>query len=56
MKVIGCIIVGVITSAIGFPVYNFKEGHINWKGVVVCVGGCLLWSFICSMISKSKEN
>lgn len=51
ISVIGCGIIGIITSSMGFPIYDFETGSFLIRNSLLCLGLCLLWDMLVILIS-----
>ncbi len=54
MLYVGLILIGVLTSLFGFPVYKISTQEFSFRNLIIVVICALLWSLICREIKKEE--
>ena len=44
--IIGCFVIGFLTSITGFPIYNFEINKFSITNLLIVVSLCFLWCMI----------
>ena len=48
---IGCVIIGVLSSLLGFQIYDFETKEFDFFSLIIVIAVSLAWGFFC----KKKE-